>query len=165
MAGFDAGEVIEPMDWDFTRYKAGKGTVPEPSDVETERFLRKWRLLVVQVVSAAEIAANEMIDQEIEQRKQEALARVEGKPIKVPTIAEALELMKQVDVSDTAPEIADAMADLVSKFCKNKPSKAQLLKLPNRIRGAFYGWLIGQVTNPEFSAVVTKPTLSLVNGG
>lgn len=164
MAGFDAGNVVEAMDWDFTKYKAGKGTVPEPSDVELERFLRKYRVLVTSVMQAAGV---EIIvrDNEMIELKPDGVTRTQAL-----TMPEAIKLMGEIDLEkveeSSSYKISDAMLDLVVTITKGKPSKQQLLKLPNRIRGAFFGWLIGQLTNPDFGpAVDTSPSLALVNGG
>jgi hypothetical protein len=164
MAGFDAGSAVEPMDWDFSRFGAGKGTVPEPSDVEIERFMRKYQVLATQVMASAEIQTNSELQELIERKAQEADP---GSPVKPLTVAESLEVFQQVDLSGVrATEIADAMLELALTITKGSPSREQLEALPNRIRGAFYGWLIGQLTNPDFSvAAGTRPSLSLVNGG
>lgn len=164
MAGFDAGSAVEPMDWDFSKFGAGKGTIPEPSDVEIEKFMRKYQVLATQVMRSAEVQTNEELRELVEQRAKEADPNNPTAPL---TVAESLEVMKTVDLSGVkATEISDAMLELVLTVTKGMPGREQILALPNRIRGAFYGWLIGQLTNPDFSvAAGTRPSLSLVNGG
>lgn len=164
MATFDAGNVVEAMDWDFTKYKAGKGTVPEPSDVEIERFLRKYRMLVTSVMQSAGAEIIVRDNQTIELKDDGVTAT----PIL--SLADATAAMGQIDLesveSSAAYKISEAMLDLIVTITKGKPSRHQLQKLPNRVRGAFYGWVIGQLTNPDFGpAVDTKPSLALVNGG
>jgi hypothetical protein len=164
MAAFDAGSAVAPMDWDFSKFGAGKGTVPEPSDIEIERFMKKYRILATQVLAASEDQTNLQITRDIEQRTQ---AAEDGRTTYL-TVAQSLEVMNQVDVSgeDVSPEISDAMVELVLTITKGSPGKDQILALPNRVRGAFYGWLIGELTNPDFSVTAgTTPSLSLVNGG
>jgi len=44
------------------------------------------------------------------------------------------------------------MADVAGLFgdlCGNSPDKDTLLKLPLRVRVAFYGWVQSEVINPE----------------
>lgn len=164
MVAFDAGSAVAPMDWDFSKFGAGTGTVPEPSDVEIERFMKKYQILVTQVVAAAEDRTNLAISSEIEQR----IKAIEDGRTTYLSLEESLEIMRGVDISgdDVAPEISDAMLNLVLTITKGSPSKEQLLALPNRIRGAFYGWLVGELTNPDFAvAAGTKNSLAHLNGG
>lgn len=51
--------------------------------------------------------------------------------------------------SDAAPEIATKTAALFGTLCQEKPSTDQILALPYRKRQAFYGWVVGQLANPE----------------
>lgn len=170
MAKFNAEECVEAMEWDFTKYGGGKGVIPEPSDLQMERFLRKYTILVTQAAQAAATRTIE-VDQGILDRLQDAeepILNEDGTPkMRVLTLEQAIEVMKQIDVvgTDTSPAISEAMLDLMCTITKNSPSKAQIKKLPNRPRGAFFGWLMGQLTNPEYSAAVTRPALSLVTGG
>lgn len=39
--GFDAASQVEPLDWDFTKFGGGKGTIPEPSMSELRAFRQK----------------------------------------------------------------------------------------------------------------------------
>lgn len=158
MAGFDAGNAVEPMDWDFTKFGGGKGTIAEPSDVEMERFLRKYRTLMGAVRDEA-LAS-------LKQSEEESVA-AERSPV---TLEEAKQLMAEIDLteeqSEFARRISEQMLDIVCSITKDSPSREQIGKLPNRIRGAFYGWLVGQLTDPDFvQAADTRPSLSLVNGG
>lgn len=161
MAGFDAGSAVEPMDWDFSKFGAGKGTVPEPSDVEIDRFMRQYQVLATQVIRSAEAQTNQQLQELIERRAKEDDPDSPEKPL---TLEQSVEVMKQVDLGNSA-EIANAMLDLIITITKGQPSREQLMALPHRVRGAFYGWLIGQLTNPDFSvAAGTRPSLSLVSG-
>lgn len=165
MAGFDAASAVAPMDWDFSKFGGGSGTVPEPSDVEIERFMRKYQILTTQVLRSANVRTNKQVDELLEQWAEEDDP---DNPRQVFSVQQSIEIMKQVDLSgaEVAPEISEAMLGLILTITKGSPSREQLLVLPNRVRGAFYGWLIGELTNPDFSvAAGTKPSLSLVNGG
>lgn len=172
MAAFNAETVVEPMDWDFTKYGGGKGTIPEPSDIEVERFLKKYQLLVTQTLMAAQIKAADQLDGVIEQERAKRPKpdgeQAEDEPAKLLTLQESIEVMSRIDSDEllSSPEAAEALVGLFASICKGSPSKDQILLLPHRIRGAFYGWVMGQLTNPDFSAAVgTRPSLSLVNGG
>jgi hypothetical protein len=126
MPMFDAGDVLESLDWDFT--KAGvkaKGTVPEPSDAAIGRFLDGLKTLYAELqgVVATDLGPDATPDQMLE-----ALSSVSG------------------------DNFVKAMADtagLFAELCGSKPSKEQLLALPLRVRAHFYGWVQAEVVNPE----------------
>src|ERR1700735_4679282 len=48
--GFDAGDAVTPLDWDFTKFGAGQGTSPEPSDVMIERYKRQQMRIATAVI-------------------------------------------------------------------------------------------------------------------
>lgn len=41
--GFDAGAALEPLDYNFEKFDAGSGTIPEPTRAQIRDF-EKWRL-------------------------------------------------------------------------------------------------------------------------
>lgn len=159
--GFNAESVVEPMDWDFTKYGAGKGTIPEPSDREVERFLKKYQVLISQTLRSAELRAAEQLDEAISEA-------AGGDEKRLLTLAESVAVMSRIDSDEllSGPEAAEALVGLFASITKGQPSKEQMMQLPHRIRGAFYGWVMGQLTNPDFSAAAgSRPSLALVNGG
>lgn len=158
--GFDAESVVEPMDWNFSKFGAGKGTIPEPSDIEVERFLKKYQVLISQTLRSAERRAIEQLDT--------AINEAAGDEDRLLTLEESVAVMGRIDSNEliSSSEASDALLELFATITKGQPSKEQMLALPHRIRAAFYGWVMGQLTNPDFSAAVaTKPSLALVNGG
>lgn len=157
MAAFDAGNIVAAMDWDFSKFGAGKGTIPEPSDIEMERFLRNYTKLMTSFSAAAIGSVSPKNGEDGEDS---------DKP-KILSLDEAIELMKSVDITAdyVSPKISEAMLELVLQITKGSPNREQIVSLPQRIRGAFYGWLLGQLTSPDFiPAAGTKPSLSLVSG-
>jgi hypothetical protein len=161
MAGFDAGSIVEPMNWDFSKFGGGSGTVPEPSDAEVERFLKKYQVLVTQTLRTAELNAAQQLD--------DAISKAAGTDeSRLLTLQESISVMSQIDSGELASssDAVDALVDLFASICKGSPSKEQLMSLPHRIRAAFYGWLMGQLTNPDFSAAAdTKSSPVHANGG
>src|SRR3954451_19136956 len=151
MVMFDAGDAVEEMAWDFTKYGGGSGVIPEPSDLAIEKFLRKFNVLVTQVSRAATRRAAESDAALLEAKDDEGKDRLL-------TLEESLEALKKIDLSETntAPEISEAMLVLVCTLTKNNPSKTQLKKLPNRVRGAFYGCFVWPFTTLELSAAFTR---------
>jgi|SRR5215469_2963438 len=126
MPAFDAGTVVEALDWDFT--KAGvkaKGTVPEPSDKKIGQFLDGLKKLY-------------------EDAQKSGLA-VEGDDLSPSQMVEALNSL-------TGEAFEKFMADtaaLFAQLCSDRPSTEQLLGLPLRVRAHFYAWLQTEVINPE----------------
>jgi len=122
---FDAGAVVEELEWDFTKFGAGSGVIPEPTDKEFQRYQKKVRDIVGNsgLTEVAEVATK--LQSGVHVDTSELLAAMGGLP------------------EDVFEKIEDALLDAVAEFTKDSPSRAQLEKLPMRPRQAFYGWLMG----------------------
>ena len=138
MPGFDAGTVVEPLDWDFTAFGAGKGTVPEPSDARLGTFIRD--VMKAQSTESASLAP---------------LTEAGDDPEKVLAAIAALP-------EDVLPGATKAMIKPYAALCDGSPTEAQLGKLPPRVRVAFFSWLAGEL-RPEASAGDSKPALKAVS--
>ena len=127
MPSFDAGAVVEALDWDFT--KAGvkaKGTVPEPSDAAIGKFLDDVKTLYAKaqgsglaVETNGDLTPEQMLD---------ALSGITG---------------------DAYVEFMASLAEIFAALCSDKPSKDNLLALPMRVRVKFYAWVQEEVVSPE----------------
>jgi hypothetical protein len=126
MPTFNAGTIAESLEWDFS--EAGvkeKGTVPEPSDRMIGDFLDGLKVLYEK-------------------------ARADG--MAMDGSAENPGDMLTALTSVTGEKFVMFMADIAGLFgalCSNKPSQEVLLKLPLRVRVAFYGWMQAEVISPE----------------
>lgn len=138
MPSFNAGTVVEPLEWDFTKYKAGKGVTPEPSDEQLSAFF-KAMMAAAQTEGTAELQA--ITDAGEDQEKM--LAAIAALP-------------------EDALSGAKAMIAPYAALCSGSPSEAQLAKLPPRVRFAFFTWLSGEL-RPEASAGAGKPVLRSVS--
>lgn len=138
MPSFDAGAVVEPLAWDFTAFKAGKGVVPEPSDDLIAVFARGM-MAAAQQEGTAELAA--LAEAGDDQEK--ALAAIAAMP-------------------EDVLSGAKAMIPHYAALCSGSPSAEQLAKLPPRVRYAFFAWLAGEL-RPEASAGAGKPALRSVS--
>lgn len=49
MAKFDAGKAVEVMEWDFTQYGGGKGTIPEPSTGAIDGFFNRSKVIMKEI--------------------------------------------------------------------------------------------------------------------
>jgi hypothetical protein len=125
MPKFDAADVVESLEWDFTAAGVkAKGVTPEPSDTQIGAFLDGLKKLFE--------ASKDMISAELEN----------------PTPEQMLEAMSQVTGDAFVKLMADT-AGLFADLCSGSPSKDQLLALPMRIRVHFFGYVQGEVVNPE----------------
>jgi hypothetical protein len=132
MPTFDAGAVVESLDWDFTSPKIGvpelrkaKGVIPEPTDAAIGRFLDGLKTLYT---SARESMTADLPEDASPDQMLDALASLTG---------------------DVFVKFMADTAGLFAELCSSSPSKEQLLLLPLRVRVKFFAWVQGQVVNPE----------------
>lgn len=139
MPSFDAGTVVEALDYDFT--KAGvkaQGTVPEPTDAMIGEFLRDLRNLV---------------------KEAEAVADMEGVDETDP--ASMLQALNSLD-PDKFVEMLAKTSEAYAKLCSGRPAQAQIQALPLRVRRRFFDWLQREVISPEAGpAAGTAQVISL----
>lgn len=138
MPSFDAGAVVEPLAWDFTDFKAGKGVVPEPSDEVIAAF-QKAMMAAAQKEGAGPLAAIDEAAGDLEKM----LAAIAALP-------------------EDALSGSKAMIPAYAALCSGCPSEAQLTKLPPRARYAFFAWLAGEL-NPEAAGAASRPALRSVS--
>ncbi len=136
MPAFDAGTVVEALDFTFEPFVKGcRGTIREPTDKLIAGFLSGIKK-VIQEVQAD-----------------------------IPSVAadDPAGLLNALD--DLDPEIVVSlmakMAGQYAKLCSGFPSAEQILELPMRQRQMFFGWLQSEVMTPEAGpgagkAVVTQ---------
>jgi hypothetical protein len=129
MPKFDAGAVVEPLDYDFTTVrgytrKSAKGTITEPSDEKIAAFIASLRDMM-----------------------QEAGSIVgDGGDITNPAT-----FLGQLDSYD--PEkllgVFRGLASAYSTLCSGSPSVEEIIDLPLRVRVRFFAWLQQEVVSPE----------------
>jgi hypothetical protein len=134
--GFDAGTVVAPLDWNFEKYNAGSGTVPEPSDKDIETLFKDLTKVSREVMAIAGI--NQVADDAAPEAIMQAMADMDG----------------EIGISKLVSGFTKAFA----KLCKNQPTVIQLNKLPMRVRMHFYMWLAGEL-RPEAGGAVSMPQL------
>lgn len=126
MAGFNAGEVVDALDYDFTAVGGPKGTIPEPDDTRIEKFRKALGGIVAETLKARESA-------------QASVA--ETGELTADTLLSALE---SADLTAQLGRAVDAVADL----CQGSPTRDQIEALPWRHKQAFFAWLVGQLLDP-----------------
>jgi len=138
MPGFDSGTVVEPLEWDFTAYNGGKGTVPEPSEKRLDKFITD--LAVSQAKNAASMAGVEAAGTDPEAILTAIAALPEGQ----------------------LPSVLSVLTKPYADLCGGSPTLAQISKLPPRVRLAFFSWLAGEL-NPEAGGAASRPALRSVS--
>jgi hypothetical protein len=129
MGGFNAGTVVEPLDYDFRTKDAPNaihGVIKEPTDRQIADYMSGIKKLTTEL--KADLPAS---------------LTTAG--------ADIADLFNAVD--DLDPEFIikfhEAMAGLFAQLCSGDPSQKDILALPIRIRVMFYGWLQQEVMSPE----------------
>jgi hypothetical protein len=128
MPEFDAGKVVEPMTFKFEDFGGENGTIPEPSDRQLGQMYRSLKDLSDKVI------------------RQKSDLPEDATPVQ---IFEAMALLSPGDVFE---DMLNGSTEIYATVCSNKPSKAQLKKLPPRIRIIFFQWLTEQL-RPEAKGV------------
>lgn len=137
MPKFTAGEVVEPLQFDWNPHYDLTGTIAEPSEAQLEKFLTD--IMAVQQEAEKQVKALEGVTDPAKLAK--AMARLpEG------SIVKQLQKMNK------------PYADLCSGF----PSEEQIAKLPPRVRLAFFAWL-GAELRPEASGAASSPAPASVS--
>lgn len=134
MPKFDAGSVVEPLEYDFTTvrgypHERAKGTIKEPTDEMITQFIGRLRDMMKQAGSIAEnVAEMDMSN---------------------PTA-----FFQQLDTFDPDQLLAvfSGMAEAYGELCSNQPSAQEIADLPLRVRVRFFAWLQEEVVSPEAGA-------------
>lgn len=152
MPTFDAGSVVEPIDFDFSPLAdephliaglAGvTGTVKEPSAVQVQAYVNESRRELVRMRKEAGIVDEDDAD----------------------AVIAALEKMNP----ERTRESQRQSAEILSALCSGFPSVDHLMLLPYRVMHAFGEYLSEQVLNPEVMTGAGKKqgkTLRSVSAG
>lgn len=131
MPSFNAGTVVEPLEYDFTRFGGRKSEIPEPSDDQVLKMYSEMDTLVKSL-------AGEFVDLP-----------------KNPSAQDLVESLNQLTMSESYGPMLEGMTQIYSDLCSNAPTVEELNQLPPRIRTLFFQWMAKQM-RPELDAVDTK---------
>lgn len=158
MAGFKADEAVAKLEWDFRPWVDASGVSPEPSDVALELFQRNYNNNI-QAARRTTLSRAALMDQDSGKKTAEEI-REELKAWASYNWDEAVdasaELLDGALEKDTARQLHLRLATLISELTGECPATEQIMGLPVRIRSAYIGWFVGQVSNPEGVAVGTS---------
>lgn len=137
MPEFNAGEIVQPLKFNWNPYYDLEGTIPEPSGDQLEKFFTD--IMKVQQEAEKQVKALEGITD----------------PAK---LAKAMARMPEGSIVKQLQKMNKPYADLCSGF----PSEEQIGRLPPRARLAFFAWLGGELS-PEASGAASRPAPTSVS--
>jgi hypothetical protein len=140
MVSFNAGSVVDPLDFDFSDMAnaphliAGladvKGTIREPTSLQVQAFANAQR-------------------RELVRQRQEIGDVDEKDPVAVIAALEKMDDERTVAAQKRSAEILTAL-------CSGKPTAAELILLPHRVMHMFGEWIAKEVLDPEASTGAGK---------
>jgi hypothetical protein len=133
MPTFDAGSVVEPLEYKLAPYSKASGVITEPTDQQIGDFLDGLRDLFTE---SQESGLSADVDTDDPAAMVEALASMNS--------AELVGMLRK-------------LAELMSTLCSGKPTADELLALPLRVRVKFFGWVMSEVVNPEAEPAAGTP--------
>lgn len=134
LPGFDASTIVEPLDYDFTKFGGSKSVIPEPSQEKVIAMYAAMDTLVKQIAgSFVQLPEN-------------------------PSATDLVESLNQLTMSESYGPMLDGMTAIYAELCSQSPSEEELKKLPPRIRALFFQWMAKQM-RPELDAADSKTPL------
>lgn len=155
---FIAGDVTEPMDWDFTAFGTpeDKGTIPEPSAEDVDLFGRRYLGLLQELRQSLTEDENAIAGETTD----EAAKRIVEHAAK-PLMERIEEWATRTAVNrDDIVRVNAEMRRILADVCGGAPTLAQIELLPSRILRLFTAWLHEQLTSPKAKDGVLSSTRS-----
>lgn len=158
MAKFDAGTAVETLDYDFTAFGGGEGTISEPTTGQVNGFFKDMKKMIKEVKALQKQAKGlEAVDLE-EDLTDEQVAETMGKMDEAEAGADqfqhrTIEALARLcgaswEVNEADPEDRTLVG--------GSPSMEQLQTLPYRHLQAFSEWLMGEI-RPKKTTPGTGP--------
>ena len=113
--GFDAGQAVEPLDYNFTRYGGGQGTTPEPDEGAIDKMFIRLREKVAEL---KDVDPDELGDESA------LLDQLADFP------------------EDVVSRQLVVLRDIVHEVAQGIPSRDDIAKLPFRPQMAYFGWFL-----------------------
>jgi hypothetical protein len=127
MPKFDADSIDGDLEYDFSKWGGPSGTVPEPPQHAVRGLMKR----ISRVFKDSGL------------RKEDEEDNI--------TPGEVAETMDRVEDDEMFEKLNIELLDALAMVCGGSPSKEELEKLPYRPFMGFFGYLIGNLTNPEGS--------------
>lgn len=155
--GFDAANAVPALDWDFTRYKGGKGTSPEPSSEALVKFVTEYRNAVEAMLrskKALAVKEAEKLEGKSAEEKRAEIERWASMDWQEGVVALADEMASLAPPSEVLA-LFEHQVKMVAEVLQDIPSVEDINKLPGRVKLAYLGWIAGQLMSPEAGAAGT----------
>lgn len=134
MPKFDAGSVVERLEFTFEPFHDARGIVPEPNDRQIADFLSGMKDVIKSAEGLAKLG-------DVDPNDPQAM----------------LDAMNSLDGDDYVT-VMQQMCALFSKLCSGMPSAETLIQVPLRPRRLFFEWIQQEVLTPEAGpAAGTQP--------
>lgn len=133
MPKFDANSIGGALEFDFSTWNGPKGIVPEPPRSAVNKMLKGTSK------AFRELGIGDNAEDEKDMTPQE--------------IADTME---KVEDDETFEKLNEALLEHLAELCAGSPSREQLEALPYRPFMGFFGYLMGNLTNPEGSSTGTN---------
>lgn len=161
MAKFDAGTAVETLDYDFTAFGGGRGTVPEPSTKKVNQYFNEIKAVAKDVKALqAQAKSVENIEEFSDEAAMEVLDSVDMDELQEQAtdfqarMVEALAVLCGGEWVDNEPD-AEGKSGGKRHVEGGSPSLEDLEGLPYRVLQAFNQWLMEQI-RPKRTTPATK---------
>ena len=141
MPQFDASSIVEPIHVRLMPYADFDDDIREPSDKQLGEFLSALQKLMGSGGLAAMGITGGVIDTSDPEAMMAAVQDLEP---------------------DKFVEVMTGLADMHSKLCSGRPTRAQILAVPVRRRFALFAYLQGEVMSPEPAPAAGGPQLTVL---
>lgn len=169
MAVFNAGTILESLDYDFTALAGSpnnicglaeaKGTIREPTSLQVQAFMQASAREMQRLRREARAA---VADSESAADDGTAAGNGTGEPAGDGDVTdEQLAVLADADAK-RGSAARRREAAMYSKLCSGEPSADVLLLLPHRIMAEFGRWLVKEVMDPEAVTGAGSPHLQMV---
>lgn len=153
MGKFDAATAVEDLEYDFTKYGAGSGTIVEPSSGQVNGFFRGLRDIISEI-RGLQTLAGDLDEDTSPEELAEKMGQVEEASEGASRLQQrTMELIAEMcgatwqEVPDPDPgDLAEGdKPPTIKALVGGEPSFDQLEKLPFRVLQAFNQWLMGEI--------------------
>lgn len=128
MPKFDASTIGGDLEYDFSKWNGPTGVVPEPPRSAVTTLMKQ-----------------------ISRAFKDSGLRDEDADDDTLTPDEVEKTMNKVEDEEVFEKLTAELLDALAKVCAGSPTREQLEALPYRPFMGFFGYLVGNLTNPEGS--------------
>lgn len=128
MPKFDGASIGGDLEYDFSRWSGPTGVVPEPPRAAVNTLMKSISVAFKDLGLRDEDETDDSL-----------------------TPNDVEKTMNQIEDEELFEKMNEKLLDALAKVCAGSPSRENLEALPYRPFMGFFGYLIGNLTNPEGS--------------